>query len=119
MENSHEKLFSLANLEEISGGSNDFIQQMLKMFIDQANNTIRGFKEGLAEKNYKLIRDLAHQIKPSIDNLKIDSLTSLIREVEKKAENDANPHTLAPLIQENNAKLALVISQLEQEIENL
>lgn len=119
MENSQEKLFSLSNLEEISGGSNDFIQQMVQMFIDQANNTIKGFKEGLAEENYKLIRDLAHQIKPSIDNLKIDSLAGVIREVENKADNGANPEALAPLIQENNAKLELVISQLEKEIENL
>ena len=119
MENSQEKLFSLANLEEISGGSNDFIQQVLRMFIDQANITISGFEEGLAEENYKLIRDLAHQIKPSIDNLKIASLTAVIREVEKKAEDGANPATLAPLIQENNDKLALVICQLVQEIENL
>ncbi|MEX2565296.1 MAG: Hpt domain-containing protein [Cyclobacteriaceae bacterium] len=119
MEDSRKKLYSLENLEEISAGSTDFIRQMLEMFMEQAYKTVEGFREGIEIRNYQLIRDLAHQIKPSIDNLKMDQLAQLIREVESEAEKEAEEQNLNPLILETNSQLETVISQLKKEIEGM
>ena len=119
MENSRNKLYSLDNLEEISGGSTDFIRQMLEMFMEQAEKTVTGFSEGIAKSDYKLIRDLAHQIKPSIDNLIIDQLKELIRKVESEAEKESEEQDLKPLILETNSHLETVISQLKIELEGM
>ncbi|MEX2513335.1 MAG: Hpt domain-containing protein [Cyclobacteriaceae bacterium] len=119
MEYSRNKLFSLDNLEEISGGSTDFIRQLLEILMEQAKKTVAGFREGIASRNYQLIRDLAHQIKPSIDNLKMDQLSELIRKVESEAEKETEEQTLEPLILETNSQLETVISQLKIEIDNM
>ncbi|SHN12448.1 HPt (histidine-containing phosphotransfer) domain-containing protein [Cyclobacterium lianum] len=117
MKDSQGKLYNLINLEEISGGSDEFIVEMTKLFIDQARKTISGLNAAFDEKNYTEIKNLAHQIKPSIDNIKIDILSPIIREIEQLAEAEGQPDKLSPLIMETNTVLETVISQLETELE--
>ncbi len=116
MEDSQEKRYNLENLEEISGGSNEFVIEMIKLFISQSENTIPGFEQAMENKNYKVIRDLAHQIKPSIDNIKITSLMPIIREVEHLAEMENQTGELSSKIMEVNAGLKVVIFQLQAEL---
>ncbi|MBD3628806.1 Hpt domain-containing protein [Cyclobacterium sp.] len=116
MENSQGKLYNLVNLEEISGGSDEFIIEMTKLFIDQAKNTISGLNAAFDQKNFTEIKNLAHQIKPSIDNIKIDILSPIIREIEHLAERQDQPEKLSPLIMETNTVLETVISQLQTEL---
>jgi len=40
-----EKLYNLSNLEEINGGSEDFILQMIILFLDQAATSISGLEK--------------------------------------------------------------------------
>jgi len=117
MENHQGKLYDLINLEEISGGSDEFIIEMTKLFIDQAKKTISGLNTAFDEKNYTEIKNLAHQIKPSIDNIKIEILIPVIREIEQLAELENQPEKLSPLIMETNTVLETVISQLQSELE--
>ncbi|MFC4873326.1 Hpt domain-containing protein [Negadavirga shengliensis] len=121
MENPEEKnnkLYDLANLEEISAGSDEFIQQMIQMFIDQAKITIEGLNDSFERKDYQQIKNLAHQIKPSIDNMKIDTLSPVIRQVESLVEENAPPQELSPVIMQTNAVLEAVIVQLEHKLAN-
>lgn len=112
------KLYDLANLEEISAGSDEFIQQMVQMFIDQARITIKGLDEAIRRKDYQQIRNLSHQIKPSIDNMKIDTLSPVIRKVETLAEESASSEELSPVIMQINSGLETVIIQLEDKLAN-
>ncbi|WP_162343890.1 Hpt domain-containing protein [Cyclobacterium salsum] len=118
MENNQGKLYDLINLEEISGGSDDFIVEMIKLFIEQAKLTISGLNTAFDQKDFDEIKNLAHQIKPSIDNLKIEILRPIIREIEELAENQAQPEKLSPLIMETNTVLETVLIQLEEELKN-
>jgi len=118
MKNSQEKLYNLINLEEISGGSDDFIREMIKLFVTQAKNTIDGLNNAFDQKDLNEIKNLAHQIKPSIDNLRIDVLSPVIREVEQLAEEGGALEKLSPLIMETNTVLEAVLSQLEEELKN-
>ena len=116
MEDNSKKLYDLINLEEIGGGSDEFVVEMIKLFIIQAKNTITGFNSAYDEKNLEEIRSLAHQIKPSIDNIKITIIMPVIREVENLAENNEPTENLAPHIMEVNTVLENVIVQLESEL---
>lgn len=118
MKNSQEKLYNLINLEEISGGSDDFIREMIKLFVTQAKNTISGLNRAFDQQDLNEIRNLAHQIKPSIDNLRIDVLSPVIREVEQLAEEGGALAQLSPLIMETNTVLEAVLEQLDQELKN-
>jgi HPt (histidine-containing phosphotransfer) domain-containing protein len=116
MDQSQRRLYSLVNLEEISGGSQEFINEMIKLFISQAETTISGFNQAIDQKDYATIRNLAHQIKPSIDNIKITSLMPLIREVENMAENENPSDQLGANICTINSELEIVIQQLQMEL---
>jgi HPt (histidine-containing phosphotransfer) domain-containing protein len=111
-----QRLYDLSNLEEIGGGSQDFIQQMLQLFIEQSENTIIGFSAALADKDLASIRSLAHQIKPSIDNIKIDPLSKLIREVETAAEENQPIEVLESKIHNSIQLLEKVNLQLKDEL---
>jgi HPt (histidine-containing phosphotransfer) domain-containing protein len=110
-----ERLYDLSNLEEISGGSQDFIQQMLQLFLEQSESTISGFRAALITQDLTTIRSLAHQIKPSIDNIKIHPLSKLIREVESAAEVNQPPQELESKILQSIQWLEKVNLQLREE----
>lgn len=116
MENNPGKLYDLVNLEEISGGSNDFIEEMIKLFIEQAKITTSSLNTAFDQKDFTEIKNLAHQIKPSIDNLKIEILRPIIREIEQLAEDQGQPEKLSPLIMETNTVLESVLIQLDEEL---
>ncbi|WP_158858257.1 Hpt domain-containing protein [Lunatibacter salilacus] len=108
-----EKLYNLSNLEEISGGSEDFIRQMIILFLEQAASSISGLEKGVAENDITLIKNLAHQLKPSVDNFRITDLSQWIREVEHLAENNPESSTLSEKISQSNSLLRRVMVQLE------
>ncbi|AEL27118.1 Hpt domain-containing protein [Cyclobacterium marinum] len=116
MDQGQKKLYNLVNLEEISGGSQEFINEMIKLFISQAEITIDGFNQAINKKDFATIRDLAHQIKPSIDNIKITTLMPIIREVERLAETEGTSENLALNIDTVNSELEIVIQQLQMEL---
>ncbi|HSI74427.1 MAG TPA: Hpt domain-containing protein [Lunatimonas sp.] len=109
-----EKLYNLSNLEEISGESEDFIRQMIILFLDQAASSISGLEKAVAEKDIALIKNLAHQLKPSVDNFRIDDLSRWIREIENLAENNPESPTLPEKISQTNSLLRRVMVQLEK-----
>jgi HPt (histidine-containing phosphotransfer) domain-containing protein len=108
-----EKLYNLSNLEEISGGCEDFIRQMIILFLDQAATSISGLEKAVAENDITLIKNLAHQLKPSVDNFRIDDLSRWIREIEDLAEKNPSSPTLREKISQSNALLRRVMAQLE------
>lgn len=118
MKQSQGKLYDLANLEEISGGSDEFIIEMIKLFVEQTKLTISGLNTAFDQKDFNEIKNLAHQIKPSIDNLKIEILRPVIREIEQQAEDQKEPEKLSPLIMETNSVLESVLVQLDEELKN-
>jgi HPt (histidine-containing phosphotransfer) domain-containing protein len=108
-----EELYDLSNLEEISGGSEDFIRQMIILFLDQAATSIAGLEKAVAENDIPLIKNLAHQLKPSVDNFRITELSQWIREIEDLAENNPGSPTLPAKISQSNSLLRRVMVQLE------
>jgi HPt (histidine-containing phosphotransfer) domain-containing protein len=116
MEDNSKKLYDLINLEEIGGGSDEFVVEMIKLFIIQAKNTIKGFNSAYDKKDLEEIRSLAHQIKPSIDNIKITLIMPVIREIENLAEDNGPAEKMVPCIMEVNTVLENVIVQLESEL---
>ncbi|HKJ79576.1 MAG TPA: hypothetical protein VKA10_08570 [Prolixibacteraceae bacterium] len=57
--------FNITALLEATGGNEAFFQQMLNTFIENAENTYNGLKDGLQTKNWELIGEKAHKAIPS------------------------------------------------------
>ena len=81
--NSGKPLYDLSLLTQMSSGNEQFVDKMVKLFISLAKDNIQIFEQSLNNNDINTIIKTAHKIKPSIDQMGIDSLKEVIRKVEK------------------------------------
>lgn len=78
-------LYNFNKLEALAGDP-VFIQKMKELFLSLAKETLLSMKKAFAQNDYGTISKLAHKIKPSIDNMSIESITQVVRDIEKNAQ---------------------------------
>lgn len=110
---SEQKLYDLAQLNELSGGNDDFVNKMVQMFIDMAPETLDNINIGLAEGDLDRVGAAAHKIKPSLDMMGIVALKDKIRSLESNAKNRLNVEEIPALVTEVSDTLKAVIVQLK------
>jgi DNA-binding response OmpR family regulator len=67
--NLDQKLYSLDYLKNLSGGNEDFIITSLHLFNDSVRDKLAEIKEALAKNEFTVVREIAHNIKPSFEML--------------------------------------------------
>ncbi|MBC7745256.1 MAG: Hpt domain-containing protein [Flavobacterium sp.] len=77
----------LSYLEEIAGGSNDFIIEMIDMFLNQTPGYLNDIKKGIVEKNWKTVSEIAHKIKPTLAFMGSDSARETMALIEFNSKN--------------------------------
>lgn len=78
-----DKLLMLDKLNELSNDNQEFVINMLNIFITKTPEDISEMKDNLKNDNFEIVRNLAHKIKPSIDLLTNSNLKELVRSLEK------------------------------------
>jgi CheY-like chemotaxis protein len=106
-------LYNLSKLEDIAKGNEAFIQKMIKLFIDQTPISIAEIKEAFTNDDTIKVGKIAHRIKPSIDNLGIEILHQVIRDIEKNATTYSK-ETLQDSINFVEMTIAELIIQLKK-----
>ena len=106
------KLYNLKSLEKIAGGNTDFIQKMIDLFLKITPVHVEEIKSHFKNKKYKEIGDVAHGMKPSIDQMGIISLYQTIRDLENEGKNNGRAEKIEKLIKEIDEVLSEVCLQL-------
>ena len=106
-------IYSLNKLREISQGDEDFVSQMVSIFIEQATISIENLRQAQEEKDYEKIRNLAHKIKPSFDNLEVFVLKENVRKLEK-IDTEIDVEELPALAEVFCEVLKKVVGELEK-----
>lgn len=88
-------LFNLSKLEKLGGGNTAFVQKMTSLFIRQLPADLKELRLSAKEGDWAKMRSLAHRMKPSLDNMGIDSMYGLIRELEAWPGSDPADPQLA------------------------
>ncbi len=83
-----DKVYDLSQLEELAGGSEEFVHSMIETFLEHTPGQLEEMKTAHAQKDWKTMGGIAHKIKPNIDLFGIKSIYSEIREVENKGKNE-------------------------------
>ncbi len=78
-----ETLYSLDDLVRISRGNKVFVNRMKLVFIDEAQRGLNEMETALKANDLQTVSKVAHRMKPSLGNLKIDKLFDPIRRLEK------------------------------------
>jgi|DEB19_MinimDraft_2_1074335.scaffolds.fasta_scaffold02704_3 HPt (histidine-containing phosphotransfer) domain-containing protein len=105
----------LTYLNEISGGDNSFIKEMLDLFIITTAIEVNEFDHLLANSNYEAIGQLAHKMKAPIQMLGASKLFEILRTIEQNGKNRTNIETFPNTINEVKVK----IGELTNSIRNL
>ncbi|MBL7922241.1 MAG: PAS domain S-box protein [Bacteroidia bacterium] len=110
------KLYDLDKLKELSRGDEKFIKKMISLFIEQAKVSLNEINSAYQINDHDSIHKVAHRLKPSIDNMDIDSLKKEVRELEGIVKNPIPGNELKLLIEYLNTTLTKVLEALPQEI---
>ena len=109
------KHIDLTYLKKLSNGSNEFINEMISVFMDQTPKEISNLEKYLDSKEWKSLRATAHKMKPSFSFMGIKELESEIKLIEEYAANETNLDLLPEMI--SKMKNICIESIKELEIE--
>lgn len=96
----------LTYLNEISGGDNSFIREMLDLFINTTAIEVNEFDHLLAEGNYEAIGQLAHKMKAPIQMIGASVLFDKLRAIENDGKHRTNLESIPNSINEVKIKIA-------------
>jgi len=110
-----EALYDLSMLREISRGNDGFVAKMIDVFCDQTPQLVDDMMTAYNENNFEQMGNLAHKIKPSIDNLKINTLTQIIRDIELMGRENQPNEKLPALLDQTRLILLNVTQKMKME----
>jgi HPt (histidine-containing phosphotransfer) domain-containing protein len=98
--------YSLANIEEIAAGDQEFVVSIVETFCNNTPNYLQQISDGIASQDFERIRFSAHQMKPSIDILMVLDVKETIREIEEIAARGKDQDEELGLINEKFYRLS-------------
>lgn len=78
--------YSLKNIEQISGGDQNFVVSIIETFKSTTPDYLNQISKGIEELNTDKIRHAAHQLKPAFDIFEMNILAEKIRQIETECE---------------------------------
>lgn len=110
-----DKVYDLSQLEELAGGSQEFIFSMVETFLEHTPGQLEELKSSFAGGDLSSMGGLAHKIKPNIDLFGVSAIREEIRMVESLGKENNNSPDLAGMIE----KIDSVLNQAFQQLNDL
>ncbi len=89
----------LSYLESMSMGSQEMINEMIDIFIDQIPEFTEGLQEHLTNKDYIALGALAHKAKSSVAVMGMNELANVLKDLELKAKVGEDVDSYPAMIQ--------------------
>ena len=109
----------LSYLEDIAGGSNDFIIEMIDMFLEQTPGYFNDIKQGILDKDWKKVSDVAHKIKPTLAFMGSNSAKDTMAGIEMDSRNLVNLDTIGDTFDNLHVLCLQLFADLKIARENL
>ncbi len=109
------KPYELSMLEAIAGGDNDFVVNMIRLFIDTMPVTLTDLKESQLKGDWDATGKIAHKLKSTIDSMGISSLKQEIRTLENNAKTQTAVESLPEMVDQVIAVINDCIGQLKKD----
>jgi CheY-like chemotaxis protein len=110
----------ISYIRQISGGSNEFVVEMIELFLSRTQDALDALAEELKKENWKEVRQIAHRIKPTFRYVGSNPIQQELAKVEqltlRKPDEPEEVRTMIANIQELSRK---VFIQLESELATL
>ncbi len=86
----------MSYLRDVSSGSNEFMIEMIELFLEQTPAYFEQLNTFIAEENWSRVAEIAHKIKPTLAFMGADAAKERMAEIESKARNLTNTDSIAP-----------------------
>lgn len=106
------KIYDLSQLEELAGGSMDFVMSMVDTFLEHTPGQVAEMETAYNNGDLSTVGGIAHKIKPNIDLFGITEVTDTVRSIEAKGKAGEDNATLKEEIQYLKSTLETVFEQL-------
>ncbi len=108
------KLTDLSYLEEMSGGSVEIIQEMLKLFVQQLPEATANLNHFYNSKDWHNLAETAHSLKSSLKIIGVDNLASSIERLEQMAKNSESVEKYSSIIEEFEIGSVAAVGELRE-----
>ena len=115
METISHKHIDLSYLKALSNGSNEFINEMISVFMEQTPMELANLEKYLEAEEWKSLRAIAHKMKPSFSFMGIKELDLLIKLIEEYAANETNLVLLPEMVEKTKTISLEAIEELKIE----
>lgn len=112
MENDN-KYIDLTYLKQLSNGSEEFIDKMIGIFIEQTPEALSSLDSNLEAKNWPALRATAHKMKSSISIMGIKALEGVVGELEDSSSKEINLDKIPQLVEEVKRVSLAAIDELK------
>jgi len=102
----------LDDLIKMANGDRNFVREMIEIFEKSSEKSMLAIEEGIKDKNWQLVADLAHKLAAPTKHLNANNVYSTLKQLQNLAENE--PDVI--IIQNKYSQLKQEIGKL---IENL
>lgn len=103
----------LAYLNELSGGSPEFMVEMIDVFIEQTPLYFAELSSAIAKGDWKSSGEAAHKIKPTMSFIGAEGARGLLAEIERKCKSLDNPEEIESIFRPMETALPLLIDELK------
>ena len=110
------ELYSLDKIKEISRGDDEFVNKMVRLFIESATKTLDMMLSAFQEKDFIALSALAHRITPSIHDLNISQITYEIKQLELLSKGNPKSELIPEFLLKIESVLRIVINQMTKEL---
>ncbi len=108
-----ERCTDLTYLKGLSKGDNEFVKNMISIFIKQTPAAIQKMEADLSNKDWGSLKAVAHKMKPSFSFVGITTLKDKIESIEDNASQGTNPNLIADLIAEVKEVSLKAVAELQ------
>jgi len=109
------KLFDLENLNEMLGGDQKAMLQMIKIFLQATPESLSELNKCFDKDDYDGVSKLAHKLKSSVDIFSIFDIKQEIRRLENNTRDSINLDEVPELVGKINTILSEAIEQIAEE----
>lgn len=109
------KHINLSYLKQLSNGSNEFIVQMISIFMVQTPEATSLMDKYLQNNEWKLLKGVIHKMKPSFSFMGIKELETVAVSAEKYCETETDLDKLPELIHRIKEVCSQALNELEEE----
>jgi HPt (histidine-containing phosphotransfer) domain-containing protein len=106
------KKFDLDHLIDAVGDGEDLIR-MLTIFVESTPKILRELNKSYIDYDFNGIADSAHKLKATVDMLRIEELTEVVREMDKLSAVRFNQHKLPQLVSKTNQVMDQVLKEIQ------